>query len=131
MKNWWYRTCTPSLWFMRWISIHGNKRQHWICEKISYGRRYINSVRDCLKTNGTNYSIGRTLENLSTSNLPQRSFQASSLGPLVFLIYRNELHDRLMHSHVQHFAHDIGLIDIQKMGMQYLFIWDEKPVMLK
>ena len=47
---------------------------------------------------------------MSTNGLPQ----GSVLGPLLFLLFNNDLHKAIIHSSVHHFADDTNLLLVEK-----------------
>ena len=64
-------------------------------------KSYLTKRRQCVSINGT------TSESLYTKHgVPQ----GSVLGPLLFLIYINDLHNCIKHSTVRHFADDTNLL---------------------
>ena len=65
----------------------------------------INDKAKKIKVNG---SISEKIE--ITYGVPQRSI----LGPLLFLVYINDLHEAVMHSLIHHFANDTNILYCSK-----------------
>ena len=69
-------------------------------KEIRWFRSYLTNRKQCYKVNGQLSD----LESITTG-VPQ----GSCLGPLLFIIYVNDLHFSLRHSHVNMYADDTSL----------------------
>ena len=69
----------------------------------SWFKSYLNNRKQFVSINGFNSD---------TLNMPHGVPQGSVLGPLLFLIYINDLHLSIKHSKVYHFADDTNLLHI-------------------